>query len=129
MIIVSASHNYNGQDNEAMKGFLFDDLPENYQKDLLSIHSQGEDQVRAMFNPNLDYKITLTDSDLAQINAKTLIIHGDRDALIPLEKATNMHQFLPNSSLWVVPNSGHVPISDKNLNLFNSVVTEFLNQK
>jgi pimeloyl-ACP methyl ester carboxylesterase len=82
-----------------------------------------------MFNPNLDYEIRLVDSDLAQINAKTLIIHGDRDALIPLEKATDMHQFIPNSSLWIVPNGGHVPISDKNLNMFNSVVSEFLKQK
>jgi pimeloyl-ACP methyl ester carboxylesterase len=47
---------------------------------------------------------------LATIAARTLIVHGDRDPLYPVELALEMYRSIPESALWVVPNSGHGPI-------------------
>jgi len=47
---------------------------------------------------------------LATITARTLIVHGDRDPLYPVELALEMYRAIPSSALWVVPNGGHVPI-------------------
>jgi pimeloyl-ACP methyl ester carboxylesterase len=47
---------------------------------------------------------------LATIAARTLIVHGDRDPLYPVELAVEMYRSIPGSALWVVPNGGHGPI-------------------
>jgi len=47
---------------------------------------------------------------LATITARTLIVHGDRDPLYPVELALEMYRSIPSSALWVVPNGGHGPI-------------------
>jgi pimeloyl-ACP methyl ester carboxylesterase len=47
---------------------------------------------------------------LATITAKTLIVHGDRDPLYPVELALEMYRAIPQSALWVVPNGGHGPV-------------------
>ena len=47
---------------------------------------------------------------LSAITARTLIVHGDRDPLYPVELALEMYRAIPSSALWVVPNGGHGPI-------------------
>ena len=47
---------------------------------------------------------------LATIVARTLIVHGDRDPLYPVNLALEMYEAIPRSYLWVVPNGGHGPI-------------------
>jgi pimeloyl-ACP methyl ester carboxylesterase len=37
----------------------------------------------------------------------TLIVHGDRDLLFPLELPVEMYRSIPNSSLWILPGHGH----------------------
>ena len=44
---------------------------------------------------------------LASINASTLIVQGDRDEFFPVPVAMEMYDAIPNSYLWVVPNTGH----------------------
>jgi pimeloyl-ACP methyl ester carboxylesterase len=44
---------------------------------------------------------------LATITARTLIVHGDRDPVYPIELALEMYRSIPSSALWVVPNGGH----------------------
>ncbi len=44
------------------------------------------------------------------VSARTLIVHGDRDPLYPVELALEMYRSIPGSALWVVPNGGHGPI-------------------
>jgi len=47
---------------------------------------------------------------LATIQARTLIVHGDRDPLYPVELALELYRSIPHSALWVVPHGGHGPI-------------------
>ena len=48
-----------------------------------------------------------TQDVLATIKAKTLIIHGDNDRVVPVSSAWEMYQYIPKANLWIVPNGGH----------------------
>ena len=54
--------------------------------------------------------MAFTAETLAPITARTLIVHGDRDPLYPVELAIELFRGIPQSSLWVVPHGGHGPI-------------------
>ena len=44
---------------------------------------------------------------LPQIKSPTLIIHGDRDILVPVENAEILHQRIPESRVRIVQGTGH----------------------
>jgi len=46
-------------------------------------------------------------SDIAAIQAPTLLLHGRDDRVIPLEMSLRMHQLIANSQLHVFGNCGH----------------------
>lgn len=46
---------------------------------------------------------------LASVQAPTLILHGDRDALVPVESGKRFDDAIPNSRLIVYENIGHMP--------------------
>ncbi|MDX1546296.1 MAG: alpha/beta fold hydrolase [Rhodothermales bacterium] len=69
----------------------------------------------------------LTPDLLNRIAARTLIVHGDNDALIPVSLAWEMYQHIPGAHLWVIPNGGHVPYRDPaNETIFTQRILEFL---
>jgi pimeloyl-ACP methyl ester carboxylesterase len=74
---------------------------------------------------------SFTPDVLSIISARTLIIHGDNDPLSPMSNALEMHQYISNSYLWIVPNGGHFcfpPYLDaKNESDFVKRTMEFLN--
>jgi pimeloyl-ACP methyl ester carboxylesterase len=47
-----------------------------------------------------------------------LIVQGDRDIFYPMQISVDMYRDIPNSSLWIVPNAGHVPITEENMSYF-----------
>ena len=78
-------------------------------------HLHGDDQIRSLFAQMRALKddhddMAFTAATLAPITARTLIVHGDRDPLYPVELALEMYRAIPASALWVVPNGGHGPI-------------------
>ncbi len=75
---------------------------------------KGEEQIKNLLNvlknqSGIFEGMDLTISDLEAIKSKTLIIHGDNDPAVPVKMAIEMHQYIPKSNLWVVPNDGHFP--------------------
>jgi pimeloyl-ACP methyl ester carboxylesterase len=50
---------------------------------------------------------------IRQIQQKTLVLWGAEDMLIPLSNAHRFHADLPNDTLIVIPNAGHVPMEEK----------------
>ncbi|MDO8613587.1 MAG: alpha/beta hydrolase, partial [Dehalococcoidia bacterium] len=44
---------------------------------------------------------------LPQVQAPTLVIHGDRDQLVPVENADILHERIPGSQVRIVPGVGH----------------------
>src|SRR2546425_7233808 len=73
------------------------------------------DQIRLLFQQGRGFKdsyddMAFTPPYLATIAARTLIVHGDRDPLYPVNLAMEMYAAIPRSYLWVIPNGGHGPI-------------------
>ncbi len=46
------------------------------------------------------------------IRQRTLVLWGAKDYLIPVENAERFHRDLPNDTLVVMPNAGHVPMEE-----------------
>lgn len=70
---------------------------------------------------------SFTPDVLSTIQARALIIHGDKDPIAPVSNAWEMYQNIPKANLWVVPNAGHVPfIEPGNLDDFMRRIFEFL---
>jgi pimeloyl-ACP methyl ester carboxylesterase len=55
---------------------------------------------------------SFTPDVLAAVKSKALIVHGDNDQIAPVFNAWEMHNNIPESHLWVVPNGGHSPPTD-----------------
>ena len=47
---------------------------------------------------------------LATITARTLIVSGDRDPLVPVQIGVEMFNAIPHSYLSIVSNGGHLPV-------------------
>lgn len=46
---------------------------------------------------------------LGRISQPTLVIHGERDGLVPIQRARDLAAQLPDAELVVLPDAGHVP--------------------
>lgn len=52
-------------------------------------------------------------------------MQGDRDLLYPIDISIEMYKAIPDSSLWITPNAGHVPIAS-HMDDFIQAATKFL---
>jgi pimeloyl-ACP methyl ester carboxylesterase len=68
-------------------------------------------------------------ASLAAITARTLIVHGDRDPLYPVELALELYRAIPGSALWIVPNGGHGPIFGEQAAPFVQTAAAFLTRE
>jgi pimeloyl-ACP methyl ester carboxylesterase len=62
---------------------------------------------------------------LSDINAETLIVHGDKDEIINIEMGRIINRGIKGSKLKVLNGSGHVPTVQKTKE-FNRLLTSFL---
>jgi len=62
---------------------------------------------------------------LTEIDCPTLIIWGERDALLPLRHAREWARRIRGSELHVVPDAGHLPMLERPL-LVNGLLEAFL---
>jgi len=78
-------------------------------------HRHGDAQIEALWRVPAQLAddpdgMAFSAAELAKIRAKTLIVSGDRDPLYPLELALELYSGIRGSALWVVPETGHLPI-------------------
>jgi pimeloyl-ACP methyl ester carboxylesterase len=64
-------------------------------------------------------------TELAAITCPTLVFHGDRDPINPVEVATALYRALPNAELAVLPGVEHGPPRERP-DLFVRVLADFL---
>lgn len=126
MVLVGASHNFDGGKNKPDTTFSYENLPPSFIEELNKTHFRGENQIRALFDPNLNYSIALDDQALRAMNVRTLVVQGDRDEILGLEPAITLHKNMPQSELWVVPNTGHIAINGTNQQDFLNKSLQFL---
>ena len=64
----------------------------------------------------VDRMLTLRDTSyvekISNIQQPTLILWGEQDQLITVESANRFHHDLPNDTLIILPDSGHVPMEE-----------------
>ena len=115
MVLVSATPYFPAQVRAAMAQLSADAFDEAAWAAQRTRHVRGDDQTRMLFDQmrglkDHDDDMAFTPTLLATISARTLIVHGDRDPLYPVELAMEMYRAIPASALWVVPSGGHGPI-------------------
>lgn len=115
----------------------FEDSPVEMQEYWLGIHPGGEPQVRGLLEwlrglGEVRENMSFTPKQLSVIEARTLLVVGDRDEFVPLDLALEMYQAIPDAALWVVPQQGHSAVwpdwggSAEAASVFPGVVTQFL---
>jgi pimeloyl-ACP methyl ester carboxylesterase len=88
-------------------------------------------QIRALKTQFRRFKDSYDDMNftpplLGSIKARTLIVHGDRDDLFPINIPVEMYRAIPGAALWIVPNGGHIPVFGRHLREFQDVTLALL---
>jgi pimeloyl-ACP methyl ester carboxylesterase len=89
----------------------------------------NEEQIKAILAQVPNYDVTVTESELQRIKARTLIVHGDRDDATPIECIAKAKKYISNSYLWVLPNVSHGAHTDDNKAEFVRRSKEFFSGK
>jgi pimeloyl-ACP methyl ester carboxylesterase len=94
-------------------------------------HKLGDDQIRALWRNAHAFKDSYDDMNftppyLSTIQARTLLVAGDRDPLYPVDIFVEMYRAIPRSALWVLPNGGHGPIFGEARDAFVRTALAFL---
>ncbi len=114
MALVSATPYFPAQARTIMRRYS-DSLPEQEWERLRRSHPGGEPQIKALLTNTAAFADSYDDMNftppyLSTIQARTLIVQGDRDPLYPVEISLEMARAIPQSSLWIIPNRGHGPV-------------------
>jgi pimeloyl-ACP methyl ester carboxylesterase len=114
MVLVSATSYFPSQARPIMRQYP-DALPPEQWEILRRSHPGGDAQIKALLDSAKSFAdsyddLNFTPAYLSTIQARTLIVQGDRDPFYPVEISLEMARAIPNSSLWIVPDAGHGPV-------------------
>ncbi|XP_014666243.1 PREDICTED: valacyclovir hydrolase-like isoform X3 [Priapulus caudatus] len=96
----------------------------------------GRENLQALWSADLDYFWGVLDSrggdicktEMTKVRCPTLIIHGQKDAMVGQEHADYLHSHINGSKLVLLPDGKH-NLHFKYATEFNQMVTEFLTEK
>jgi pimeloyl-ACP methyl ester carboxylesterase len=114
MVLVSATPYFPSQARAIMR--QYPECVDDAQWDTLRRrHPQGDHQIKMILESTRAFAESYDDMNftpplLATIQARTLIVQGDRDPLYPVELSVEMARAIPQSSLWILPDAGHGPV-------------------
>ena len=135
MVLVSTAQRLPDQTRAFARGMTMGTLTGRARELWQSCAVRGENQMRglvnrfrSLFGDNTD-DVNFSAVRLSTIRARTLIVHGDRDRLFPVEIPFEMYRGIPNSELWIVPGGDHSPILGDRKPEFLRVTREFLNRQ
>jgi pimeloyl-ACP methyl ester carboxylesterase len=132
MVLVSATPYFPEQARSVMREVTPENRTRAEWEQMRQWHQHGDEQIREIWRQMNALKDSYDDMNftppyLSTITARTLIVHGDRDPLYPINLATEMYAAIPRSYLWVVPNGGHGPIFGDRADHFVETALAFLN--
>jgi pimeloyl-ACP methyl ester carboxylesterase len=118
MVLVSATPYFPQELRAAASQFTEEALarlPDAEREALRKRHVHGDEQLRQLYEMTRSFAtshddMAFTRATLQSVTARTLIVHGDRDPLYPLELAIELFRGIPRSALWVVAYGAHGPI-------------------
>lgn len=118
LVLISATSHFTDQARAIFRrAASFDDMPQEVQAIYRKCAARGDEQIRQLtkqfndFNDSYD-DMNFTARCLSAIQARTLIIHGDRDRLFPVEIPVNLYRSIPDSELWIIPGGDHALFYD-----------------
>lgn len=131
MVLVSATPYFPAQARAIMRQVSPDNRTEAEWEQMRQWHKHGDEQIRGLWKMANSFKDSYDDMNftppyLSTIAARTLIVHGDRDPLYPINMAVELYSAIPRSYLWVIPNGGHGPIFGKMADQFLEISLAFL---
>lgn len=132
MVLISATSHFPDQARAIMRRASFGTMPREVQEMYRECAKRGDDQIHQLitqFNAlheNYD-DMNFTEQSLSTITARTLVVHGDRDAFFPVEIPVNIYRSIPNAALWIIPGGDHVPVYDSAVP-FASTALRFLDE-
>lgn len=108
-------------------------LPDSEREALRRRHVHGDEQIRQLYDMTLSFAtsyddMAFTPPQLGTITARTLIVHGDRDPLYPVDMAIELFRGIPQSALWIMPYGGHGPIFGERAPAFAAAALAHLSQ-
>jgi len=114
MVLVSATAWFPAQARSVMRQYA-SSLTDAQRESLRRRHPGGDAQIQVLLASTEAFADSYDDMNftppyLSTIQARTLIVQGDRDPLYPVEISVEMAKAIPRSSLWVIPNAGHGPV-------------------
>jgi pimeloyl-ACP methyl ester carboxylesterase len=132
MVLVSATPYFPAQARPIMRRYP-DNLPDEQWEVLRHTHPGGDRQIQAILASTKAFADSYDDMDftpplLSTIQARTLIVQGDRDALYPVELSIEMANAIPRSSLWIIPDGGHGPVFGEKWDEFLTTAFTFLDR-
>lgn len=132
MVLVSATSYFPAQARPLMRAYP-SNVPDDQREVLRRRHPGGELQLRALLAGAVAFAesyddMNLTPPLLSTIQARTLIVQGDRDPFYPVEISVEMARAIPRSSLWIVPDAGHGPIGGERWPEFVRTAFAFLRE-
>jgi pimeloyl-ACP methyl ester carboxylesterase len=124
MIIIGAEYDFNGKE----LNLNYEEFPTEWLLSTRKHSIHGETQVKALIKLLNNYEIHLSNEQLSTISTSTLLIYGENDDWFAddLNKIVNLHNNLPDSHIWVVPNKGHKAFAGNNKPEFIRIANEFL---
>jgi pimeloyl-ACP methyl ester carboxylesterase len=134
MVLVSATPYFPRELRAAAAQFTqeaFERLSDSEREALRKRHVHGEEQVRQLYEMTRSFStsyddMAFTPPQLGTVKARTLIVHGDRDPLYPVELAIELFRGIPQSALWIVPYGTHGPIFGSQAAHFASIAIAHL---
>lgn len=117
MVLIGATTFFPEQARAIMRAATLESMTTTLWEQRRLIHRRGDEQIRELQQQFHNFKDSYDDMNFTQpylstIAARTLIVHGDRDQFFPVEIPLEMYRGIPNASLWIIPQGGHVPIFD-----------------
>jgi pimeloyl-ACP methyl ester carboxylesterase len=132
MVLVSATAYFPAQARALMRQYA-ETLPPQEWERLRERHPGGDAQIKVLLESTTAFADSYDDMNftppyLSTIQARTLIVQGDRDPFYPVEISVEMAKAIPNASLWIVPNAGHGPVIGARWTEFLQTAAAFLRE-
>lgn len=130
MVIVSATPYFPEEARAIMRNFA-KNVPEQQWEAWRKKHAGGDPQIKALLDSTAGFAdshddLNFTSEHLKKIQARTLIVQGDRDPMYPVQLSVDMAKAIPRSALWVIPNAGHGPVIGEKWPEFIKTAAAFL---
>ena len=115
MVLVGAGHYFGDEARAIQSSITYESRSDEWWEEMRGRHVHGDEQIYGIIDMFNHASVTYDDHNftspyLSTIGAKTLIVFGDQDGFFPVNFAFEMHEAIPNSYLWILPNAGHLPV-------------------